>query len=108
MVDGPWPKMNTQVSALRFLFKTTLGRLDLAHQLARVNYSRKLPRGLSPEDVTRLLEAAPGPGLKYKAALSVAHGSGLRRSEVVASAGPPAADGIAATQNVSAVCQYRK
>jgi integrase/recombinase XerD len=78
------PKMNTQVSALRFLFKTTLGRLDLAHQLARVNYSRKLPRVLSPEDVTRLLEAAPGPGLKYKAALSVAYGAGLRRSEVVA------------------------
>ena len=78
------PKMNTQVSALRFLFKTTLGRLDLAHQLARVDYPRKLPRVLSPEDVTRLLEAAPGPGLKYKAALSVAYGAGLRRSEVVA------------------------
>ena len=78
------PKMNAQVSALRFLFKTTLGRLDLAYQLARLNYPRKLPRVLSPEDVARLLEAAPGPGLKYKAALSVAYGAGLRRSEVVA------------------------
>ena len=37
---------------------------------------------LSPEEVTRLLEAAPG--LKYKAALSVAYGAGLRASEVVA------------------------
>jgi integrase/recombinase XerD len=37
---------------------------------------------LSPEEVTRPLEAAPGP--KYKAALSAAYGAGLRVSEVVA------------------------
>ena len=36
---------------------------------------------LSPEEVARLLEAAPG--LKYRAALSVAYGAGLRASEVV-------------------------
>src|SRR4029077_12414052 len=35
----------------------------------------------SPEEVWRLLEAAPGP--KYKAALSVAYGAGLRVMEVV-------------------------
>jgi integrase/recombinase XerD len=35
------------------------------------------------QDVTRLLEAAPGPGLKYKAALSIAYGAGLRGGEVV-------------------------
>ena len=78
------PKMKTQVSALRFLFKTTLGRVDLAYQLARVDYPRKLPRVLSAQDVTRLLEAAPGPGLKYMAALSVAYGAGLRCGEIVA------------------------
>jgi site-specific recombinase XerC len=77
------PKMNTQVSALRFFFGKTLGRLDLAHQLSRVDYPRKLPRVLSMQDVTRLLEAAPGPGLKYKAALSIAYGAGLRGGEVV-------------------------
>ena len=33
--------------------------------------------------MSRLLEAAPGPGLKYKAALSVAYGAGLRGCEVV-------------------------
>ena len=38
---------------------------------------------LSPEEVGRLLEAAPGPGLKYEAALSIAHGAGLRAGEVV-------------------------
>jgi integrase/recombinase XerD len=80
---GRPPKMNTQVSALRFLFGKTLGRLDLAHQLSRVDYPRRLPRILPMDDVTRLLEAAPGPGLKYKAALSIAYGAGLRGGEVV-------------------------
>jgi len=76
--------INSSASALRFFFKVTLGRADLVTQLARVHYPRRLPRVLSPEDVGRLLEAAPGPGLKYKAALSVAYGAGLRASEVVA------------------------
>jgi len=73
---------NSAVSALRFFFCTTLGQPGLGHQLARVHYPRKLPRVLSPEEVMRLLEAAPGPGLKYKAALSVAYGAGLRALEV--------------------------
>lgn len=77
------PKMNTQASALRFFLTVTLGRADLAHQLARTHYPKKLPRVLSPDDVGRLLDAAPGPGLKYKAALSVAYGAGLRGGEVV-------------------------
>jgi integrase/recombinase XerD len=77
------PAMNSSTSALRFFFKVTLGRADFATQLARIHYPRRLPRVLSPEDVGRLIEAAPGPGLKYKAALSVAYGAGLRASEVV-------------------------
>jgi site-specific recombinase XerD len=80
---GQPPKMNSQASALRFFFIITCGRPDLAHQLARTHYPRKLPRILSPEEVGRLLEAAPGPGLKYKAALSIAYGAGLRGGEVV-------------------------
>ena len=36
---------------------------------------------LSPEEVARLLNAAPG--LKYKAALSIAYGAGLRASEII-------------------------
>jgi site-specific recombinase XerD len=78
------PAMNSLVAALRFFFKITLGRADLVTQLARVHYPRRLPRVLSLEEVSRLLDAAPGPGLKYKAALSVAYGAGLRASEVVA------------------------
>jgi integrase/recombinase XerD len=78
------PTVNSSAVALRFLFTVTLGRANLASQLTRVHYPRRLPRVLSREDVGRLLEAAPGPGLKYKAALSVAYGAGLRASEVVA------------------------
>ena len=77
------PKMNAQASALRFFFTVTLGRADLAHQLARTHYPRKLPRVLAAEQVARLIEAAPGPGLKYKTALSIAYGAGLRGGEVV-------------------------
>jgi site-specific recombinase XerD len=83
IAQGAQPsKMNTQASALRFFLGITCGRADLAHQVARTHYPRKLPRVLSPEDVARLLAAAPGPGLKYKAALSVAYGAGLRGGEV--------------------------
>jgi len=76
-------KLNSQASGLRFFFTITLGRADLTHQLARTNYPRKLPRVLSPDEVARLLEATPGPGLKYKAALSIAYGAGLRVGEIV-------------------------
>jgi site-specific recombinase XerD len=55
------PKLNNQASALRFFFTITLDRNDLAHQFARTHYPRKLPRVLSPDEVTRLPEAAPGP-----------------------------------------------
>ena len=54
----------------------------MARHLTFVREPRKMPVVLSPEEVARLLEAAPGP--KYKAALSAAYGAGLRVSEVVA------------------------
>lgn len=76
------PTLIGAVSALRFFFTTTLDRPDLARRLTAVRRPHKLPEVLSPEEVTLLLEAAPGP--KYKAALSTAYGAGLRVSEVVA------------------------
>jgi integrase/recombinase XerD len=72
------PIINSTVSALRFFFTVTLGRADTARHLTFVHEPRKLPVVLSPEEVARLLEAAPG--VKYKAALSVAYGPGLRVS----------------------------
>ena len=74
--------LNHAVSTLRFLFKVTLGRSDIVNHTQFVREPRKLPVVLSPEEVARFLDAAPG--LKYKAALSVAYGAGLRVSEVVA------------------------
>ena len=76
------PTINQTISTLRFFFKVTLGRPDLVERATFVREPRKLPVVLSPEEVARLLDAAPG--LKYKAALSVAYGAGLRVSEVVA------------------------
>ncbi|HEY0419994.1 MAG TPA: tyrosine-type recombinase/integrase, partial [Acetobacteraceae bacterium] len=75
------PAINSAVSALRFFFTVTLDRPDLARRLALVRPPRKLPLVLSLEEVTRLLEAAPGP--KDKAALGTAYGAGLRVSEIV-------------------------
>jgi integrase/recombinase XerD len=75
------PKINATVSALRFFFSVTLDRPDLVKHLSFIHEPRKMPVVLSPEEVARFLEAAPG--VKYKAALSVAYGAGLRVSEVV-------------------------
>jgi integrase/recombinase XerD len=75
------PVINHTVSALRFFFRVTLGRRDITEHTTFVREPRKLPIVLSPEEVARLLDAAPG--IKYKAALSVAYGAGLRAAEVV-------------------------
>jgi integrase/recombinase XerD len=76
------PSINGSVAALRFFFTVTLDRPEMARHLTFVREPRRLPAVLSPEEVARLLEAAPGP--KYKAALSAAYAAGLRVSEVVA------------------------
>ncbi|MDQ2942743.1 MAG: site-specific integrase, partial [Candidatus Dormibacteraeota bacterium] len=76
------PTINATVTGLRFFFKVTVDRPETTRHLVFVYEPRKLPRVLSPEDVLRLLEAAPNP--KSKAALSVAYGAGLRAMEVVA------------------------
>jgi integrase/recombinase XerD len=74
------PTMNGAVAALRFFFTTTCDRPEMARHLRLVKQPQKLPVVLTPEEVLLLLESAPGP--KYKAALAVAYGAGLRVSEV--------------------------
>jgi integrase/recombinase XerD len=76
------PTINATVTALRFFFRVTVDRPETTRHLVFVFEPRKLPRVLPPEDILRLLEAAPNP--KSKAALSVAYGAGLRAMEVVA------------------------
>lgn len=80
------PTINQTVSTLRFVFKVTLKRHEIVEHTHVIHEPRKLPVVLSPEEVARLLDAAPG--LKYKAALSVAYGAGLRATEVVSLKAP--------------------
>jgi integrase/recombinase XerD len=75
------PSLNATVTALRFFFAVTLGQSEITERMPFVREPRKLPMVLSPEEVARFLEATPG--LKYRAALSVAYGAGLRANEVV-------------------------
>ncbi|MEO0809265.1 MAG: site-specific integrase [Pseudomonadota bacterium] len=75
-------KINAIVTGLRFFFRVTLDQPGIERWTQFVREPRKLPVILSPEEVARLIDYAPGPGLKYKAALSVAYGAGLRASEV--------------------------
>src|SRR5437667_3711578 len=74
------PTLNQTVSTLRFFFRVTLRRHEIVEHTHVIHETRK-PVVLSPEEVARLLDAAPG--LKYKAALSVAYGAGLRASEII-------------------------
>jgi integrase/recombinase XerD len=76
------PTVNGSVAALRFFFTVTLDRPEMARHLTFVHEPRRAPIVMSPEEVARFLEAAPGP--KWKAALSAAYGAGLRVSEAVA------------------------
>src|SRR5712672_4775397 len=75
------PTLNQTVATLRFFFRVTLKRHDIVEHTTFIREPRKLPVVLRPEEVARLLNAAPG--LRYKAALSVAYGAGLRAAEVV-------------------------
>jgi site-specific recombinase XerD len=75
------PTVNSSASALRFFFKVTLKRSDLAAEVVSAREPRRLPVVLSPEEVGRLLASATN--IKHKAALSLAYATGLRASEVI-------------------------
>ena len=62
------PSINGSVAALRFFFTVTLDCPEMARHLTFVREPRKIPAVLSPEEVARLLEAAPGPaGVSFRA-----------------------------------------
>ena len=75
------PTVNVSATALRFFFKVTLRRHDLAQEVVSTREPRRLPVVLSPEEVGRLLAAATN--TKHRAILSLAYATGLRASEVV-------------------------
>ena len=73
---------NARIVALRFFFSMTCDRDEMKKYMQFRTEPRKLPIVLSVEEVSALLAAAPGPGLKYRAALSIGYGGELRASEV--------------------------
>ena len=72
--------INVTITGLRFLFETSLARHDALTKMSTVHEPRKLPDILSPEEITKILQATCS--IKYKDAFSVAYGAGLRSQEI--------------------------
>ena len=72
---------NRIMTGVRFLFRVTLRRHDLAAEVWHIKEPQKLPPVLSPEEVKRVLTMATS--LKARAMLTLAYGCGLRAGEVV-------------------------
>ena len=66
---------NTRIVALRFFFGITCGREDMKRFMQFKTQPKKLPMVFSVQEVSDLLMATPGPGLKYRAALSISYGA---------------------------------
>jgi integrase/recombinase XerD len=69
------------MTGLRFLFRVTLRRLDLATEIYHIREPQKIPLVMSPDETRRLLAVADN--LKVRTVLSLGYGCGLRASEVV-------------------------
>jgi integrase/recombinase XerD len=72
---------NRIMTGLRFLFRVTLRRLDLAAEIYHIREPQKIPLVMSPDETRRLLAVATS--LKARVALSLCYGCGLRAGEVV-------------------------
>ena len=73
---------NVRIISLRLFFSITCGREEMKRYMQFHRQPRTLPVVLSIEEVAKLLASVPGPGLKYRAALGISYGAGLRASEV--------------------------
>src|SRR5215475_3387141 len=72
---------NRIMTGLRFLFRVTLRRLDLAAEIYHIREPQKIPLVMSPDETRRLLAVASS--LKARLLLSLGYGCGLRAGEVV-------------------------
>jgi integrase/recombinase XerD len=72
---------NRIMTGVRFLFRVTLRRRDLAAEVWHIKEPERLPPVMSPEEVKRVLTMAMS--LKARAMLTLAYGCGLRAGEVV-------------------------
>jgi site-specific recombinase XerD len=73
---------NARITALRFFFGMTCAHEGMKRFMRFGTESCKLTAVLNAEEVCELLSVAPGPVLKYRAALGISYGAGLRASEV--------------------------
>ena len=72
---------NRIMTGLRFLFRVTLRRLDLAAEIYHIREPQKIPLVMSQDETRRLLAVASS--LKARTLLSLGYGCGLRAGEVV-------------------------
>src|SRR5437867_7054274 len=72
---------NIIMTGLRFLFRGTLRRLDLAAEMYHLRAPQKIPLVISTDEAKRLLAVADS--LKARVMLSLSYGCGLRAGEVV-------------------------
>jgi integrase/recombinase XerD len=72
---------NRIMTGVRFLFRVTLRRHDLAAEVWHLKEPQKLPPVLNPEEVKRILSMATS--LKARVMLTISYGCGLRAGEVV-------------------------
>ena len=72
---------NRIMTGVRFLFRVTLRRLDLAAEIYHLREPQKIPLVMSPDETRRLLAVASS--LKVRVLLSLGYGCGLRAGEVV-------------------------
>ena len=72
---------NRIMTGVRFLFRVTLRRLDLAAEIYHIREPQKIPQVMSPDETRRLLAVASS--LKVRVLLSLGYGCGLRAGEVV-------------------------
>jgi len=72
---------NRIMTGVRFLFRVTLRRHDLAAEVWHMKEPLKLPPVLAPEEARRVLACARS--LKSRVILTLAYGCGLRAGEVV-------------------------
>src|SRR5260370_41137829 len=67
---------NRIMTGLRFLFRVTLRRLDLAAEIYHLREPQKIPLVMSQDETRRLLAVASS--LKVRVLLSLGYGCGLR------------------------------
>jgi integrase/recombinase XerD len=72
---------NRIMTGVKFLFRVTLRRHDLAAEIYHIKQPRKLPVVMSPDEAKRLL--AMTRNLKVRVLLALGYGCGLRAGEVV-------------------------